>query len=170
MVHPVSIPAASGRSEIPARPSRAVAPGQNAPSLSEREALAANAPAAATPPEATCSNSELSELGGQFAGLTRLLDDIKTVGKGMPYTDVDAMLAPVFGVLTGVMNRIMGAPAATLEDLGLKAQVVMWAKRDWWQGDAQLGWQDASTKVLLEQTIAVAGLGSPQPRAHQADG
>ena len=157
MVHPVSIPATSGRSEAVARRSRADAPNQNAPSLSERDALTINAPEAATPPEATGSNVELSELGDQFAGLTRLLDDIKTVGKGMPYTDVDAMLAPVFGVLTGVMNRIMGAPAATLEDLGLKAQVVMWAKRDWWQGDAQLGWQDAVTKILLEQTIAAAG-------------
>jgi hypothetical protein len=70
------------------------------------------------------------------------------------------MWIPVFGVLAGVMNRIMGAPAATLEDLGLKAQVVMWAKRDWWEGDAQLGWQDGATKIFLEQTIAAAGLGA----------
>jgi hypothetical protein len=28
------------------------------------------------------------------------------------------MWIPVFGVLAGVMNRIMGAPAATLADLG----------------------------------------------------
>ena len=157
MVHPVSIPATSGRSEAAVRRSRADAPNQNASSLFERDALTINAPEAATPPEATGSNSELSELGGQFAGLTRLLDDIKTVGKGMPYTDVDAMLAPVFGVLTGVMNRIMGAPAATLADLGVKAQVVIWAKRDWWEDDAQLCWQDGATRIFLEQAIAAAG-------------
>jgi hypothetical protein len=46
------------------------------------------------------------------------------------------MLAPASGVLTGVMDRIIGTPA-TPADLGLKAQVVMWAKRDWWEGDAQ---------------------------------
>ena len=116
------------------------------------------------------SNAELAELGGQFAGLTRLLDDISALGESLPRTDIDAMRAPVFGVLRGVMDRIMTAPAATLADLGVKAQVVMWAKRDWWAGDAQLSWQDGAIRIFLEQTLAAAGLDAARPGAYRADG
>ena len=160
MAHPASISAASGRAETAARRLRVAGPNQNVPTVPEGEVLAADAPGSASPPEDAGSNTGLAELGGQFAGLTRLLEEIYTVGETLPSADVGAMLAPVSKVLTGVMDRIIGAPAATLADLGLKAQVVMWAKRDWWEGDAQLGWQDGATKIFLEQTIAAAGLGA----------
>ena len=59
------------------------------------------------------------------------------------------------------MGRIMRAPATTLSDVGIKAQVVMWANQDWWEDEAQLSWQATVTKVLIEQTIAAAGLTPP---------
>ena len=137
MAHPASISAASGRAETAARGPRAAMPGQDLLSGLEGEALAADVPGAAGRRQGTGSDAGLAQLGGRFAGLTRLLDDIYTVGETLPSADVAAMLAPVSGVLTGVMDRIMGAPVARLADLGLKAQAVMWAKRDWWESDAQ---------------------------------
>ena len=55
----------------------------------------------------------------------------------------------------------IGAPATTIADLGVKAQVVMWANQDWWEEDAQLSWQMVATRALVEQTIAAAGLTLP---------
>ena len=103
----------------------------------------------------------LAELGTRFAGLIRVLDDIRQVSDGLPDFDVDSMTRPVLGVLKSVMGRIIGAPATTIEDLGTKAQVVMWANQDWWEDDAQLDWQTVATKALVEQTIAAAGLPPP---------
>ena len=113
--------------------------------------------------------ADLAELGRQFGGLTRLLDEIAAVGKGMPRADVDAMLKPVFAVLRGVMNRIVAAPAATIAELGIKAQVVMWSHRDWWDAEAKLGWQDTATKAFLEQTIVAAGLTPPRAPRHRTE-
>ena len=136
MAHPASISAASGRSEPAARGPRATVPSQDLLCGPEGEALAADVPGAAGRRQGTGSDADLAQLGGQFAGLTRLLDDIYTVGETLPSADVAAMLAPVSKVLTGVMDRIIGTPA-TPADLGLKAQAVMWARRDWWESDAQ---------------------------------
>jgi hypothetical protein len=106
-------------------------------------------------------DESLAELGTRFAGLIRVLDDIRQVSDGLPDYDVDSMTRPVLGVLKGVMGRIIGAPATTIEDLGIKAQVVMWANQDWWDDDAQPTWQTVATRALVEQTIAAAGLTPP---------
>jgi hypothetical protein len=103
-------------------------------------------------------DESLGELGTRFAGLIRVLDDIRQVSDGLPEFDVDAMTRPVLGVLKGVMGSIIGAPATTIEDLGIKAQVVMWANQDWWEEDAQPNWQMVATRALVEQTIEAAGL------------
>jgi len=110
-------------------------------------------------------NPDLVQLGDQFAGLTRLLDDIKLLGKGLPTSDVDAMMKPIFGVLKGIMNRIVAAPATTIADLGIKAQVVKWGNRDWWHPNATLGWEAMTAKVFIEQTIAAATSLLPQASA-----
>jgi hypothetical protein len=109
----------------------------------------------------TCSGESLAEFGTRFAGLIRVLDDIRQVSEGLPDTDVDAMTRPVLAVLKGVMARIIGAPATTIVDLGIKAQVVMWANQDWWEEDAPLSWQMVATRALVEQAIAAAGLIPP---------
>jgi hypothetical protein len=106
-------------------------------------------------------DESLLELGTRFEGLTRVLDDIRQVSEGLPEFDVDSMTKPVLGVLKGVMGRIMNAPATTIVDLGIKAQVVMWSNQDWWEEDADLSWQAAVTKALIGQTIAAAGLTPP---------
>ena len=124
MAHPASISAASGRSEPAARGPRAAMPSQDLLSGLGGEALAADVPGAAGQLQVTGSDADLAQLGGQFAGLTRLLDEIYTVGETLPSAEMAAMLAPASGVLTGVMDRIIGTPAATPADLGLKAQVV----------------------------------------------
>ena len=90
-----------------------------------------------------------------------MLDDIRQVSEGLPEFDVDSMTKPVLGVLKGVMGRIMNAPATTIVDLGIKAQVVMWSNQDWWEEDAQPNWQTTLTKALIAQTIAAAGLSPP---------
>jgi hypothetical protein len=117
-------------------------------------------------------NPDLIQLGDQFTGLTRLLDEIKSVGKGLPSSDVDVMMKPIFGVLKGVMGRIVAAPAITIADLGIKAQVAKWGNRDWWQADAKLGLEAMTAKVLIEQTIAAAALLVPRasgpPRTEDA--
>ena len=169
MAHPTSIFSAGNRSEAEARRQGVVNPSQHPPHVPEAEAPTADALDAAVPAldaAAVSSNAapgtDLPELSRQFNGLTRLLDEITAVGKGMPRGDVDAMMTPVFGVLRGVMNRIIGAPAATLSELGIKAQVVMWGNRDWWEADAKLGWQEAAMKAFVEQTVSAAGL-KPAP-------
>ena len=106
-------------------------------------------------------DESLVELGNRFEGLIRVLDDIRQVSDGLPEFDVDAMTRPVLAVLKGVMGRIIGAPATTIEDLGIKAQVVMWAKQHWWEEDAQPSWQMVATRAFVEQTIAAAGLSPP---------
>ncbi len=106
-------------------------------------------------------DENLVELGNRFEGLIRVLDDIRQVSEGLPEFDVDSMTKPVLGVLKGVMGRIMNAPATTVVDLGIKAQVVMWANQDWWEEDAQPNWQMVATRALVEQTIAAAGLTLP---------
>jgi hypothetical protein len=114
-------------------------------------------------------NPDLIQLGEQFTGLTRVLDDLKSVGKGLPSTDVDTMMKPIFGVLKGIMGRIVAAPATTIADLGIKAQVAKWANRNWWQADGKLGLEVTTAKALIEQTIAAAALVVPRasepPRA-----
>ncbi len=106
-------------------------------------------------------DENLVELGNRFEGLIRVLDDIRQVSEGLPEFDVDSMTKPVLGVLKGVMGRIMNAPATTVVDLGIKAQVVMWSNQDWWEEDANLTWQTTLTKALIGQTIAAAGLTPP---------
>jgi hypothetical protein len=112
-------------------------------------------------PNSPQMDESLAELGTRFAGLIRVLDDIRQVSDGLPEFDVDSMTRPVLGVLKGVMGRIIGAPATTVADLGVKAQVVMWANQDWWEDDAKLNWQMVATRALVEQTIAAAGLTPP---------
>src|SRR3712207_9164681 len=83
----------------------------------------------------TYLDENLVELGNRFEGLIRVLDDIRQVSEGLPEFDVDSMTKPVLGVLKGVMGRIMNAPATTVVDLGIKAQVVMWSNQDWWEDE-----------------------------------
>ena len=109
----------------------------------------------------TYLDESLVELGTRFAGLVRVLHDIRQVSDGLPEFDVEGMNRPVLGVLKGVMGRIIGAPATDIADLGIKAQVVMWANQDWWEDDAQLDWQTVAMRALVEQTIAAAGLTPP---------
>ena len=177
MAYPTVISAANGRAEAEARRQGKASASQHvttgeapvaATEAADSAELAADAPAAS--PHGAPPNADLVELGTQFGGLTRLLDEISAVGRsGLSRTDVDAMLTPVFGVLKGVMNRIIGAPAATLSDLGIKAQVVMWGNRDWWDADAKLGWQAAAMKAFVEQTVAAAGLKPPQISGRRAE-
>ena len=145
------------------------------PVAADRRSSAAPEPAAAGPSEhveradhepvgASLSarlDESLVDLGTRFAGLIRVLDDIRQVSDGLPDFDVDAMTRPVLAVLKGVMGRIVGAPATTIVDLGIKAQVVMWANQDWWEDDVQITWQTVATRALVEQTIAAAGLTPP---------
>jgi hypothetical protein len=164
-------------------PPRAATDGQPDADVRRLRTIAATRPPSAAPePVATKSASEhldraaddrgrasrsiqadesLTELGTRFEGLTRVLDDIRQVSEGLPEFDVDSMTKPVLGVLKGVMGRIMNAPATTVVDLGIKAQVVMWSNQDWWEEDANLTWQTTLTKALIEQTIAAAGLTPP---------
>lgn len=130
-----------------------------ATSRSERVDRAVNDPGASS--HRTRLDESVVELGTRFAGLIRVLDDIRQVSDGLPEFDVEGMTKPVLGVLKGVMGRIIGAPATTMEDLGIKAQVAMWANQDWWEEDAQLDWQTVAMKALVEQTIAAAGLPLP---------
>ena len=170
MAHPTAILGAGLRADAEARRQAAALTSQHPQRAPEAEAPAADAPDAAAPAFETAAVSsnaaapgiDLPELSRQFNGLTRLLDEISAVGKGMPRGDVDAMMTPVFGVLRGVMNRIIGAPATTLAELGIKAQVVMWGNRDWWEADAKLGWQETAMKAFVEQTVSAAGL-KPAP-------
>ena len=173
MAYPHANLSAAGRADAEVRRPSAAAPARYAAQPESEIPMAV--PAEAGPAEAAVEPSDegraadLVELGRQFAGLTRLLDEITAVGKGLPRADVDSMLKPVFGVLRGVMNRIVGAPAATVAELGIKAQVVMWSHRDWWDADAKLGWQDTATKAFLEQTIAAAGLTPPRAPRHRTE-
>jgi hypothetical protein len=112
-------------------------------------------------PNSAHLDESLVELGTRFAGLIRVLDDIRQVSEGLPDFDVDSMTRPVVAVLKGVMGRIISAPATTIVDLGIKAQVVMWANQDWWDDDAKPSWQTVATRALVEQTIAAAGLNPP---------
>jgi hypothetical protein len=141
------------------RSTRTGSTGANPTSASEHVDRVVNDPGGT--PRSTLVDESLSELGTRFAGLIRVLDDIRQVSDGLPEFDVDAMTRPVLGVLKGVMGRIIGAPATTVEDLGTKAQVVMWANQDWWEEDAQLTWQTVAVRALVEQTIAAAELTPP---------
>ena len=155
-----TIAAARHTSEAPER-----TPADSPPEPVDR---AANGPGG--PSRSPHVEENLVELGTRFSGLIRVLDDIRQVSEGLPEFDVDAMTRPVLAVLKGVMGRIIGAPATTIADLGIKAQVVMWANQDWWEEDAHLTWQTVATRALVEQTIAAAGLtplvisGSPPAR------
>src|SRR3712207_6114059 len=160
--------AAGDRPEADVRPLRTVAAAR-APSAAPEPVAAKSAPdhvdRAANDPGVKARSIQvdesLVELGTRFEGLTRVLDDIRQVSEGLPEFDVDSMTKPVLGVLKGVMGRIMNAPATTIVDLGIKAQVVMWSNQDWWEEEANLTWQTTLTKALIGQTIAAARLPPP---------
>ena len=171
MAYPHATLSPAGRAEAEARRPSAAAAARYAAQPEGDVPVSVESPVsdAAAEMPAESRPADLVELSRHFAGLTRLLDEISAVGKGLPRSDVDAMLQPVFAVLRGVMNRIVGAPAATIAELGIKAQVVMWSHRDWWDAEAKLGWQDTATKALLEQTIAAAGLTPPRAPRHRTE-